>query len=94
MALNGRGEDTRGVLSSSAACAASSSLGNAIPVARVHAMHEACEEEGAGGSRHILVNYDRKSSVFITGLSLGPRGSGAVNTVAARGNPLFERPTL
>ena len=53
---------------------------------RVHVMHESCEEDGAGGSGHILVNYDLEFSVFITGLSLGPRGSGAVNTVAARRN--------
>ena len=49
---------------------------------RVHAMHETCEEDDAGGSGHILVNYDRESSVFMTGLSLEPRGSGAVNTLA------------
>ena len=30
----------------------------------------------------------------MTGLSLGPRGSGAVNTVAASGNPSFAGPTL
>ena len=43
-------------------------------------------EDGAGGSGHVLVNYDRESFIM-TGLSLGPRGSGAVNTVAASGNP-------
>ena len=52
----------------------------------VHAIHEGCGENGAGGSGHILVNYDRESSVFMKELSLGPRGSGAVNTVAASGN--------
>ena len=57
-----------------------------MPVARVHAMQEGCEEDGAGGSGHILANYDRKSSVVMTGLSLGPRGSGAVNTVTTSGN--------
>ena len=61
---------------------------------RVHAMHKGCEEDGAGGSGHILANYDRESSVFMTGLSLGPRGSGAVNTVAGRGNPSFAGPPL
>ena len=61
---------------------------------RVHAMHEGCKEHGAGGSGHILVNYDCESSVFMTGLSLGPRGSGAVNTVAASGNPSFAGPPL
>ena len=61
---------------------------------RVHAIHESCGEDGAGGSGHILVNYDRESSVVMTGLSLGPRGSGAVNTVAASGNPSFAGPPL
>ena len=50
---------------------------------RVHAMHESCDKDGAGGSGYIQVNYDRESSVFMTGLSFGPRGSGAVDTVAA-----------
>ena len=50
---------------------------------RVHAIHEGRGEDGAGGSGHVLVNYDRESSVVMAGLSLGPRGSGAVNTVAA-----------
>ena len=50
---------------------------------RVHAMHEASGDDGVGGSGHVLVNYDRESSVFMTGLSLGPRGSCAVNTSAA-----------
>ena len=63
-------------------------------MARVHAMNEGCEEDGAEGSWHILVNYDRESSVFMTGLSLGPGGSGAVNTVAASGNPSFADPPL
>ena len=61
---------------------------------RVHAIHEGCGEDGAGGSGHILVNYDRESSVVMTGLSLGPRGSGAVNTMAGSGNPSFAGPTL
>ena len=63
-------------------------------MARVHAIHEGCGEDGAGGSGHILGNYDRESSVVMTGLSLGPRGSGAVNTVAASGNSSFAGPTL
>ena len=61
---------------------------------RAHAIHEGCREDGAGGSGHILVNYDRETSVGTTGLSLGPRGSGAVNTVAASGDPSFGGPTL
>ena len=61
---------------------------------RVHAILESCGEDGAGGSGHILVNYDRESSVVMTGLSLGPRGSGAVNTVAASGNPSLSGPPL
>ena len=61
---------------------------------RVHAIHESCGEDGAGGSGHILVNYDRESSIVMTGLSLGPRGSGAVNTVAANGNPSLAGPPL
>ena len=61
---------------------------------RVHAIHEGCEEDGAGGSGHILVNYDRESTLVMTGLSLGPRGSGAVNTVAASGNPSLAGPPL
>ena len=60
----------------------------------VHAMHEGCEENGAGGSGHILVNYDREASVVMTGLSLEARGNGAVNTVAASGNPSFAGPPL
>ena len=46
-----------------------------------------------GHSVHILVNYDRECSVLKAGLSLGPKGSGAVNTVAASGNPSFADPT-
>ena len=61
---------------------------------RALAMHENCDEDGAGGSGHILVNYDGESCVVMTGLSLGPRGSGAVNTVAASGNPSFAGPPL
>ena len=61
---------------------------------RVHAIHEGCGEDGAGGSGHILVNYDLESSVVMTGLSLGPRASGAVNSVAAREDPSFAAPTL
>ena len=61
---------------------------------RVRSIYEGYVEDGAGGSGHILVNYDRESSVVMTGLSLGPRGSGAVNTVAARGNPSFAGPPL
>ena len=61
---------------------------------RVRAIHESCGEDGAGGSGHILVNYDRESSVVMTGLSLGPRGRGAVNTVVASGNPSFAGPPL
>ena len=57
-------------------------------------IHEGCEENGTGGSGHILFYYDRESSVVMTGLSLGPRGSGAVNTVAAGGNPSFAGPPL
>ena len=56
---------------------------------RVHAMHEACEKYEEGGSGHFLVNYDRESSAFRTGLSLAPAGSGAVNTVSANRNPSF-----
>ena len=61
---------------------------------RVHAIHEGCEEDGAGGSGHILANYDRESSVVMTRLYHGPRGSGAVNTVAANGNPSYTGPPL
>ena len=61
---------------------------------RVYAIHEGCGEDGAGRSGHILANYDHESSVVTTGLSLGPRGSGAVNTVAASGNPSFKSPPL
>ena len=61
---------------------------------RVYAMQVSCEEDGAGGPGHILVHYDCESSVFMTGLSLGPRGSGAVNTVAASGNRSFAGPPL
>ena len=59
------------------------SLGNAIPVVRVHAVHEAGKDGGEGGSGHILVIYDHESSVFTTGMSLGPSGSCAVSTSAA-----------
>ena len=57
-------------------------------------MNEGCEEDKAGGSGHILVNYDRESSVFMAGLSLAIRGSGAVNTVAACRKPPFAGPPL
>ena len=57
----------------------------------VHAIHEGCEEAGAGGSGHILVNYDRESSVVMTGTV--PLAH-AVNTVAASGNPSFAAPRL
>ena len=59
------------------------SLGSAIPVTRVHEMHETGEGDGIRGSEYILVNYDRESSVFMTGLSLEHRGSCAVSTSAA-----------
>ena len=61
---------------------------------RVRAIHEGCGEDGAEGSGHVLVICDRESSVVMTRLSLGPRGSGAVNTVAASRDPSFEGPTL
>ena len=65
-----------------------------VPVVLVHAIHESCGEDGARGSGHIMVNYDRESSVVMMGLSPAPRGSGAVNTVAASGDPWFAGPTL
>ena len=89
-----RGEDTLGVLSPSVGGEGYTSLRNVVPVVRIHEMYEGCEEGGAGGSGHILVNYDRESSVLMTGLSLGPRGSGAVKTVAASGDPPFASPPL
>ena len=61
---------------------------------RIYATHEGCEEDRTGGLGHILINYDRESSVFMTGLSFGPRGGGAVNTAAASRNPSFVRPPL
>ena len=61
---------------------------------RVHAMHEGCEEDGAGGSGHILVNYDRESSVFMTGLSFEPRGSGASTPWHRVGTRSFAGPPL
>ena len=61
---------------------------------RVRAIHEGRDEDAVGGSGHILVNYDRESSVVMTGLSLGPRGSGAGNTVAASGDSSFAGPML
>ena len=42
--------------------------------------------------RQLLVS--RESSVVMTGLSLGPRGSGAVDIVAASGNLSFAGPSL
>ena len=57
-------------------------------------MHEAGEDDLAGGSGHILVNHDCKSSVFMAGLYVKLKGSGAPNTVAASGNPSFAGPTL
>ena len=50
-------------------------LGNDRSVVRVHAMHEAGEDDGAGSLRRILGNHDREASVFMTGLSLGPRAA-------------------
>ena len=60
----------------------------------VHAIHEVSEEDGAGGSGHILINYDCERSVVMSGWSLGPRSSGAVNIVSANGNPSFAGPPL
>ena len=87
-----RDEYTLGVLSPSVGGEGYNSLGNAVSVVRVHAMHEGCDEDEAGSSGHFLVNCDRESSVVMTGLSLGPRGSGAVNTVAAW-EPVVREPT-
>ena len=56
-------------------------------------MREAGEDDGAGCSEHVLVDCDRESSVCRTELSLELRGSGAVNTVAANGDPSFAGPT-
>ena len=47
------------------------SLENDIPAVHVHAVYGADEDDGAGGSGHILANYDRESSVFMTVLFLG-----------------------
>ena len=47
------------------------SLENDTLAVHVHAVYGAGEDDGVGGSGHILVNYDRESSVFMTGLSLG-----------------------
>ena len=57
-------------------------------------MREAGEDDGAGCSEHVLVDCDCESSVCRTGLSLELRGSGAVNTVAASGDPSFAGATL
>ena len=57
-------------------------------------MREVGEDDGAGCSGHVLVDRDRESSVFGTGLSLELGGSGAVNTVAASGSPSFAGPML
>ena len=57
-------------------------------------MREAREDFGAGCSGHVLVDCDRDSSVCGTGLSVELRGSGAINTVAASGNPSFAGSTL
>ena len=65
------------------------SLDYAGPVVRVHTMREAGEDDRAGGSGHALIDCDRESSSFRTGLPLDLRGSGAVCTTAAGGNPSF-----
>ena len=57
-------------------------------------MHEDSEEDRSGGAAHILASYDHESSVFMAGLSLGLRGSGAVNTVSASGNQSVASPPL
>ena len=62
-------------------------------MARVHAIREAGEDDGAG-SEHVLVDCDRESSVFRTRLSLELRGSGTVNTMAACGDLSFAGSTL
>ena len=54
-----------------------------MPVVRVHAMHKAGEGDEPRGPGRVLVNFDRESSVFMTGLCLRPRGSCAVYTSAA-----------
>ena len=69
-------------------------LGNAVPVGRADAMHEGCEGDGAGGSGHILVNYDRESSVVMTELYLAPCGSGTVNTVVVSVGRAWVKPPI
>jgi len=65
------------------------SLGDANPVVRVIA---SCEEVGAGGSWHVLVDGGRESSS--SGLSLELRGSCVVSTTVAVWIPSFAGPVL
>ena len=60
----------------------------------VHAMHETCEEDGAGGSGHILIDYDHESPVVMTGITIELRRSGGVIIVAATGDLSFAGPPL
>ena len=48
---------------------------------------------GGGGSGHILVNYDRVSSVCMTGLSSGP-GTAGLPVLVQQRFPSFTGPTL
>ena len=87
------GEDTPRLLSPSVEGEGYNSLGNAVPVVRVHAMHEGCEEGGAGGSGRILVNYDRESSGLMTGLSLRAQGQRCCQHRGSEWEPVVREPT-
>lgn len=71
-----------GVLPSSVELEEVNSQRISIPVVRAHAPDEAGEDDAAGGSGQVLVKFDRESSVFMTRLSLGPRGRCMLNTSA------------
>ena len=87
------GEDTLRVLSPSVGGEGYNSLRNAVSVVLVHAMHEGCEEGGAGGSGRILVNCDRESSVVMTELSLGAQGQWCCQYCGSEWEPVVREPT-
>ena len=61
-------------------------------VVRVLAMRGTWEDDGAGGSGHVLVDGGRESSVFMTGRSLKLRGRCVVSTAAAARIPSLAGP--
>ena len=81
------------LLESTEDCSAGpNSLGDANPEIRLRwgrvGVHGPRSDDGAGGSKHSLVNDVGESSVVLAGLPPGPRGSCGVNTWRSAGAPV------